>query len=165
MLHLPDAGVILRDTFHAEQADALGRFRTGPTKIGKKVWLSRAGKGAGDIDNELEVEVVLGEAGWTIACLHEMDFVDQLALLSDCERIAGFAASAFHTFVFLDRVGARVDIFSRNNRGFQTADTIARVKGFEQVIHCPRMIKSAPAFLGSRFRAEDPGEIIRALGL
>jgi hypothetical protein len=162
-LHLPDAGLILRDTFYGEQAEALGRFQTKPTRAGKNVWLSRAGKGVGDIENERGIEIALADAGWTIGCLHEMGFLDQLDLLGDCERIAGFAASAFHTLVFLDQVQARVDIFSRNNRRFQTAETIAEVKGFDQEVHYPRMIKSAASSLGSRFHAEDPSEIIRTL--
>lgn len=158
-LHLPDAGIILRDTFFAEQIEALGRFRTIPVTKGRKLWLSRSGGVPGDIDNEAEIEARLAEDGWEIACLHELNFIDQLTLLAESQRVAGFAASAFHNLVFLDKVRARIDIFSRNNRRFQTAETIAREKGFEQVVHYPRMSKS----IAKTFAAVDPSEVLGVL--
>jgi Glycosyltransferase 61 len=82
----------------------------------KRLYLSRSHhKGGHEIENEIEVESTLSNAGFTIVHPQEMSLLQQLALYSDAECIVSLYSSALHNTIFAPR-GTAVFCFGWMNR-------------------------------------------------
>jgi Glycosyltransferase 61 len=160
-------GYRIRDIFESDHRDFLSVVDV--EKRGGKIWVSRSHTPdlAGWI-NELEVESILQQHGWTVVRPEHLDIVDQVKLLASCEVLAGIAGSAFHSLMLARQVHCRVVLFSRGMTKVvnQNFETIARAKGFQQSILYPEQMpvpgpskEDAPKFY------VNANDIFKALGV
>lgn len=136
-LEVPEAGVVLRRSFHPDHARAIGVLPFGLPVPGKRVWLSRSkiGDRKSRVLNEPELEALLIADGWSILYPEDLDIRGQLAAMQDAETLAGFDGSAFHTLILGKGVAARQIIIPRGTvkRIPPTFQTISDAKNLEQV--------------------------------
>jgi len=130
-MSLPVPGYIARTYFNdghrrflcAGSADS-GRRRLesyGPKYAGKSIYLSKA-KVSGS-SHELAFEDALRALGVSIVFPEDLPFEEQLAVFALAKNVIGIAGSAFHTMVFLERVGATIFLILPRlhfNRNFRT---------------------------------------------
>jgi capsular polysaccharide biosynthesis protein len=114
-LTIADPGYVIGRAFHPQQAEALAVVPFGRPVPGSRVWLSRSSlpEGRGRVVGEAELEVRLRSRGWEILSPETLAIEQQLARLSQTERVAGFEGSAFHLLVFGRDVRAKVRIVHR----------------------------------------------------
>jgi hypothetical protein len=129
-LLIPDAGYIIASRFWESQAQALALVGPVPTKVGKKVWLSRSDLNKGVILNEHIVEAILVQNGWTIYHPQHDSFDVQLEMLADAEIIAGIEGSAFHSLVLMPHFAGKAVLIGRVVNG--NYDLIADKHGINQ---------------------------------
>jgi hypothetical protein len=134
---LPDAGFILNDFVHPDQAEALAAFPFRAPLSGKRIWLSKSKlpPDKGKVLNEEEIEARLLARGWSILHPERVSVSEQLGILSDAETVAGFAGSAFHLLVLGKEVQTKVRIVRRYANPLPaTFEIVARAKRLDQRI-------------------------------
>lgn len=159
-----NCGFSIGNYFRPYHERFLGKVEWQPIS-GRWIWLSRSKLAAdlGGIDNETDIEAVLALNGWTIFHAQEHSLDQQVKILSDAERIAGFEGSAFHLLVLLDQIHARIDIFSRGSSINRNFDLIAQAKRLDQRVHGVAMEQISGARSFSRYRIGDLDEVVAKL--
>ncbi|WP_300117524.1 glycosyltransferase family 61 protein [Sphingobium sp.] len=159
-----NCGFSIGNYFRPYHERFLGKVEWQPIS-GRWIWLSRSKLAAdlGGIDNETDIEAVLSLNGWTIFHAQEHSLEQQVKILSDAERIAGFEGSAFHLLVLLDQIHARIDIFSRGSSINRNFDLIAQAKRLDQRVHGVAMEQISGARSFSRYRIGDLDEVVAKL--
>jgi len=147
-LIIPEPGSRIRDYLSEQHMEFLSCY---PYNVdsNKKVWLSRSNlvRFIHQVDNEKELESKLEEKGWEIIHPQEYSIADQLEILANSSRIAGFVGSAFHTLLFFKEFTGQVTLFLRNpHKDFgprikinETYETIAKAKGINQSVIKPSL--------------------------
>lgn len=129
---VPTPGYIISKWFHDEQVRALGRLKSRPR--GEKIYLSRSRfvSTIANVASEEVIETELKRAGWRVVFPEALSFAEQLEVISSASHLAAIEGSALHPLVFFKEVEAKVTLLRRStaNKNF---DTIAEVKGFDQV--------------------------------
>jgi capsular polysaccharide biosynthesis protein len=166
-LLIPEPGCRLRAFCTAEQIAFLGRFPAPPARPDRRIWLSRTrlAEPLGRVVNEPAIEAALAADGWNILHPQQHSVHDQLRALGEAGRVAGSEGSAFHSLLLLDRVAARVDIFSRAHLSHPNYAIFGEAKGLRQKVHVmPSVIAEKGAEITwYKFRWPDEGAVLEAL--
>ena len=113
--------------FLSSQGGESGRLRVERYREryeGRSIYLSRAGV-AGSPE-EAAFQDALGTLGVTAVLPELLPFEEQLAIFAHARRVIGIMGSAFHTLVFLPRIGATLAMIARRQRPNENFHTIDR---------------------------------------
>jgi capsular polysaccharide biosynthesis protein len=136
-LIVPEAGYVISDYCHPQQAQALTgigqrlKSKVESASVPKKIWLSRSGLKKARIAGEEDFENALQQEGFEIVYPEKLPIGEQVQIFEGKNIIAGFTGSAFHTLVLAESKETKVLHFSRIPNVSSNYQTCAQAKGIK----------------------------------
>lgn len=167
-LLVPQPGYVISTLFHPDHRDTLA-FEPWMPVPGRKLWISRSRLGdeaLGTFTNEVALESLLGERGWTIVHPQILSFAEQIRLFASAEVIGGIEGSALHSIVHVGNFGGTLRIVPRtpaqrlNSRNYEL---IARAKGLRQQVFGGRIEQISGQGASGRLAIDDIDDCARFL--
>ncbi len=159
----PAGSIIHPPRISPEQLEALGKVQPPARQPHRKVWLSRSRVQGGGVEDEAELEREIARLGWEIVHPQFLPAKRQAQLIGCAGRVAGFDGSAFLTVLLARQVQGRFQIFSRRNRIPLAIRYIFAAKGIALEEHVPAVEHLSGQGASSRYRLQDPEEVLRVL--
>jgi len=144
-LTMPTPGARIRDYLSEHHESFLACCPYVEENATRCIWLSRSSlkRFVHKVNNEDELEKALKKIGWEIFNPQDFSVAEQVQILSESKRIAGFVGSAFHTLLLIKNFSGQVIIFQRNPHNgnkrkiSETYHTIANTKKINQTVIRP----------------------------